>query len=215
MKLSSSVSPRSIPKKKKKLPNLPAQLIHDRIMLSYFLFLSEPVEMCPSFDLPHIQSVKEQIFIAQVQCNALSYGNKFKRSTSRNNRVKKLKKRIRWLSTYFLDSFVETRPDGKKIRKTRVTQSNRISEIPKTGSESMKSVTARKRRKFRLQTKIHKGSYHAPSGLPPPQVDTRSDEANVVKQPEKVDNPVGRAFKETIRHDSKLSELVPKFKCRV
>ena len=158
--------------KKEKLPKLPAQLVHDRIMISRFLFLSEPVEKCPPVDLPHIQSVKEQIFDAQVQCNALSCGSKFKRSTRGNKRVRKLKKRVRWLCIYFLESATETRPDGRKTRRIINTQPNKIPKIPKTSPKSLKSVTARKRRKSRPPRKIHRGPYHAHGSLPPPRPKT-------------------------------------------
>jgi hypothetical protein len=102
---SSPVSPKAVPRKRK--PSLPAQFIQDRSLLSYFLFLTEPVDLSSPVDLPHIQAVKEQIFVAQVHCDALASGNKYKRSTSRNNRVKKLRKRVRWLSSYFLDLHVD------------------------------------------------------------------------------------------------------------
>ena len=169
-----TVSKRRKEKKRQKRPSLPAQMIQDRILLSYFLFLKEPVDLPSPVHLPHIQAVKEQIFIAQAQCNSLVSGNKYKRSTSRNNRVKKLRKRVRWLRSYFLDSVTETRPDGRKIRKITSTHPKKTPSITKPSPKRVKSLTTRKRRKFRSRKKIHRGPHYAPSGGPSPQGDTRS-----------------------------------------
>ena len=141
-------------------------------------------------------SVKEQIITAQVKCYSLSQRNKLKRSTSRTNRIKKLKVKIRWLNSYFLDSFLSSRPDGRKSRKLIVTHYkilkvpktksclSRVAKIKRNGPVSKKYVTIRKRRRFRLSKKIHNGPYYAPSGLPPPQVDENAD---IVTQSVKVD----------------------------
>ena len=65
--------------------------------------------------------VKEQITIAQATCYSLIQRNKLKRATSRSNTIKKLKGKIRWLNSYFLDSFLSSRPDGRRSRILIVT----------------------------------------------------------------------------------------------
>ena len=74
-------------KKRNKLLLLPVSLVEDRSTLSYFLFLTEPADAIAPFDLTFVESIKEQIFVAQVLCNAMAPGNKYRRSTCGNSKV--------------------------------------------------------------------------------------------------------------------------------
>ena len=132
--------------------------------------------------------VKEQIISAQVKCFSLSLRNKLKRSSSRSIRIKKLKEKIRWLNSYFFDSVLSSRPDGRKFRKLIVTHFTKshhscAARIKRNSPVSKKYVSIRKRRRFRPSKKIHNGPYCAPSGLTPRQVD---DNAGITTHPEKV-----------------------------
>jgi len=104
-----------------------------------------------------LESVKEQIFTAQLKCKLMSQENKSKRSTNRNLRIQKLRRKVRWLKFYFLDSFLVARSDRSRIRKIKAF----LSKIGKTSSADKKYVIACKRRKFRPAKKIHKGPYYA------------------------------------------------------
>ena len=148
-------------KKRNKLPLLPVSLVEDRSTLSYFLFLTGPADAIAPFDLPFIESIKQQIFVAQVLCNAMAPGNKYRRSTCGNSKVKKLRKKIDRLGTYFLDSTLAIRPDGRKARKMKSVIMRKTLKTPKIGPVSKKSVITRKRRKFRIPKKIHIGPYYA------------------------------------------------------
>ena len=164
---------------------------------------------CYEIKMIALASVKEQIFLAQVKCNSLSQKNKSKNSTSCNQRIKKLKRRIRWLNSYFIDSFLVTRSDGSKVRKLKVIHY----KSGKTGPASKKYVTTCKRRKFRLPKKIHKGPYYAPSSLLPPQADTKDGSMT------KPDNrkpggktPSAYTQSENRKHHSRINELIPELR---
>ena len=132
--------------------------------------------------------VKNQIISAQAECFSLLQRNKLKRSSSRSIRIRKLKEKIRRLNSYFFDSVLSSRPDGRKFRKLIVTHftkshHNSVARIRRNGPVRKKYVSIRKRRRFRPSRKIHNGPYCAPSGLTPPQVD---DNAGIMTHPEKV-----------------------------
>ena len=59
--------------KKKKLPLLPSSLVQNRITLEYFLFLTDPIDLCTPPDLPLKQLIKE--FISCREGIALGLGN--------------------------------------------------------------------------------------------------------------------------------------------
>ena len=168
-------------KKRNKLPLLPASLVENRSILTYFLFLTDPIDAVVPVDLAFIQSVKEQILVAQVLLNAMSPGNRYRRSTCGNAKVKKLKKKIYRLGSYFLDSTITTHPDGRKSR--RIPSNHNISSkgLPRSmkarGSGSIFNrwlnqsayVSRKKRRKSRGSRRIHVGPYYASRGLLPPE----------------------------------------------
>ena len=162
--------------KKKKLPLLPSSLVQNRITLEYFLFLTDPIVSCTPPDLPFKQSIKEQIFVAQTQCNALFTGNKFRRSTCCNLKFRKLEKKIDRLNKYFLYSDMAIRPYGRKVRKIisksirGLNQSSRPdfkNTLPKRKNQINHSVyvSRRKRRKSRIFKRIHSGPICASKGL--------------------------------------------------
>ena len=108
--------------------------------------------------------VKDQILLAQDKCYSLMQKNKLKRSSSRNQRVKKLKRKIQRLTSYFMDSVLVIRSDGSKIRRLKTTHF----KIDGTGPKS-KYVSSCKRRKLRPPKRIHSGPFHAPSSIYLPQ----------------------------------------------
>ena len=107
-------------RRKEKLGNfraIPTHVIKNRITAKLFLFMTEPVSSCPHFEVPFIQSVKEQIFIARTEFNALKPGKGYKRSNSMAKRAKKLKANIKRLSSYFINSTIVIHPDGRNSRR--------------------------------------------------------------------------------------------------
>ena len=137
--------------------------------------------------------VKDQIASAQVKCFSLLRKNKIMRSSSRSIRIRKIKEKIRWLNSYFFDSILSSRPDGRKFRKPIVTPS-KIPKTSKTKSRYSRYVSIRKRRKFRQPKKIYSGPLCAPGG---PQVDemktvTNSKKADTMTHQENC-KPCGQA----------------------
>ena len=121
--------------------------------------------------LAPLTPVKEQILVAQDKVYSLLQKNKSKKSTSRSQRIKKLRRRIKWLNSYFLDSFLVNRPDGRKVRKLKASHR----KIGKTGLSTKKYVVTCKRRRSRRPKKIHSGPYYARSSLLPPEADKDSN----------------------------------------
>ena len=159
--------------------------------------------------------IKEQIFIAQVKCKTLS---------------KKLKRKIRRLNLYFLDSFLVTRSDGSRIRKIKALHSkcgkvrsvkkNQLSRsdirntLPKRKNQINHNVyvSRRKRRKSRIFKRVHSGPISASKGLLT-QLDTPADSTSNADsdhknstQPEKLDfNPVSNPASKLNKHRPQTS----------
>jgi hypothetical protein len=138
-----------INKKAKKLYIISRQMIENRITTAPFLFMAEPVSECLGFDLPFIQSVKEQIFTLRVEYDALKSSKEYKRSTNMVKKTKKLKEKIRRLSDYFIDSVMMTHPNGRHAR--RLT-SGKTFKVPKTTSH-LNGLASTMRVKNGLSTK--------------------------------------------------------------
>ena len=99
--------------------------------------------------------VKEQITAAQITCYSLIQRNKLKRSTSRTNTIKKLKGKIRWLKSYFLDSFLSSCPDGRRSRILIVTHYKTL-RVPRRIRQPRRNAYLKKRKKGEVR-EVNKG----------------------------------------------------------
>lgn len=176
-----SVSPTSLggnsrnraPKKKRKrFPIIPSYVIENRIILSYFLFLSEPVDFSLNHDLPFIQPGKDLIFLAHV--NALTSGKGFKKSSSMVRKTKRLREKDCRLRNYFIDSEMVVRPDGRKFRNVNRITSRNVSQVKKVLKKkcTRKLRTTNNRNRYLLRRKfkqVHIGLYCAPGNFLPRQ----------------------------------------------
>ena len=138
---------------KGKLPLLSAQIIQSKITQKCLQILSQPFDPDPLDNIFFLQSVKEQILLAQIWCMAASPGSKHRRSTYCHKKVQKLKRRTRWLNKFFLDSTIALCHDERKSRRV---SSKRIRQ-PKGNAYLIR----RKRGEIREASKIHKGPISA------------------------------------------------------
>ena len=123
-------------KKVKKLCIISRQTIENRITTALFLFMTEPVSERLCFDLPFIQSVKEQIFVLQTKLKALRPLKGFRRSTCMSKEVKKLKGKIKRLLNYFVNSTMIKQSRRRKFRKANTHGKLKSRQVRKQRTQS-------------------------------------------------------------------------------